>query len=350
MTDQIKKRNRGFTAVYAIVILIVIARLVYIVDKNLSVDKTGRELPSGWQIIAEGYDVRSLAESGKIIWAGGKNGLVGIDKNSGEIIRDLTSDMEFSYVMALLSDESGALWIAHDKGLSVLKNGELTTWTVDDGLPSNHVKALGRDTDGKIWAGTVAGAVFQDGEKWTLVTSEDGLLVDHVNAILPDSRGGVWFGSYVAPRGGVSYLRDGNWQYFTRENGLPHPNVACFMEDDSGDVWIGTGLINRGGALKVTVEENRWRVSRTLTVDDGLAGEKVRSLCLDSFGGLWFGSEYDGVAVLINGGWKIFKQLDGLAYNEVTAIIESNSGDLWLGTLQGITRIKSRALREIHER
>jgi ligand-binding sensor domain-containing protein len=110
--------------------------------------------------------------------------------------------------------------------------------------------------------------------------------------------------------------------------------------DRRGILWVGTGFAGNGGASRFF--DGLWR---TWTRSDGLAGGKVRSLFEDRSGRLWFGSEYDGVAVYDGRRWTVFDVRDGLAGHEVKAIVQDDEGVYWLGTDQGLSRIEEYATR-----
>ena len=60
----------------------------------------------------------------------------------------------------------------------------------------------------------------------------------------------------------------------------------------------------------------------------------------DRAGRLWVGSENDGLAVLADGRRAARLDTDhGLPGMEVTAIVQTGDGALWLATLQGLARI-----------
>jgi ligand-binding sensor domain-containing protein len=309
-----------------------------------------RQAPhSGWQIIRPPYEVSALAEQGQIVWAGGMDGVFALDRNTGDLIRELHLDSPLEGVRALLVDQAGSLWIGHQAGLTRYED---TTWhhyTSDDGLPDNRVNALLVDEARDLWVGTWGGAAILEGGTrtegtWRVLGKREGLAEDMVNVMLQDRQGGMWFGSYVAPRGGISHLQEGTWQHFSIADGLPHNNVTALIEDDAGSVWAGTGLIDRGGACRLERTETGWAIAEALTQQDGLAGAKVRSIYQDRDGVLWFGSEYDGLARYDGHGWRLFTQADGLAADEVKVILQDVEGDLWLGTTDGVTRIHASAL------
>lgn len=301
-------------------------------------------VPPGWTITRPPHVVLTLTVHDDILWAGGKDGVYKLDRQSGDLVEKLEGEHSFEYVKALLVDSSGALWIGHWDGLTRYDGTVWHTYTEKDGLPDNRVNALMEDREGRLWVGTWGGAAFLEGGEWNVLTSADGLTDDMVNVILQDGEGGMWFGSYVAPAGGISYFKDGKWQLFSTSTGLPHNNITSLVEDSSGKIWAGTGLNKRGGAARFGPTDTGWAIEEVITRDDGLAGEKVRSLFQDSDGVIWFGSEYDGVARLDGSHWSVLTDKDGLSHNEVMCMLQDKEGNLWLGTKDGVTRVNPSAL------
>ena len=166
-----------------------------------------------------------------------------------------------------------------------------------------------------------------------------------VSIIMQDGQGGMWFGSYVAPDGGISLYDQEEWQYFSVDNDLPHNNITSIFEDKNETVWVGTGLLDRGGAVSFQFRNHQWSIANVLTEKDGLAGAKVRTIFEDSFGNIWFSSEYDGVTRWSEEGiWNTYSEYHGLAGTEAKVIIQDVDMNLWLGTNNGITKISASAL------
>ena len=296
--------------------------------------------PPGWQIIRPPHDVYCLLFDGDIVWAGGRDGVVSVDRKTGETVKKLPDDAVFSYVRGLHVDKSATLWIAHNKGLTTYDGKIFFTHNTTNGFPDNRVNMIMEDSRGRVWVGTQAGVAVREGERWRVLTKEDGLLDNNVNVILEDNDGGMWFGSYAAPAGGLSYLKDGNWQYFSTGNGLPHNNVSTLFQDRDGFVWVGTGLFKRGGAAQLKKTLDGWQIHKTLSKRDGLAGEKARSIFQDKDGMFWFGSEYSGLAFFDKGKKRVITDKDGLSDPEVKMIKQDTDGDVWLATHNGLTLIK----------
>jgi len=305
-------------------------------------------LSPGWQTIRPTGVVLALSIRGNTVWAGGRDGVYELDRQSGTIIKKLEFNPPLRYVKALLADQSGVLYIGHLNGLTRYDGANYQTYTQEDGLPDNRVNSLMQDRDGRLWVGTWGGAGILDRGKWHILRAADGLIDDMVNVMLQDSRGGIWFGSNMIPRGGISYLKDGVWQLFSIRNGLPHNYITSLFEDKSGDIWAGTGLLERGGAVRFVLTGIGAAILQVLTQRDGLAGEKVRSILQDKDGVMWFGSEYDGLSRLEEGRWRVLTMQDGLSSQEVTCMLQDIDGNLWLGTTDGLTRLNPTALKALH--
>ncbi|HSN56063.1 MAG TPA: two-component regulator propeller domain-containing protein [Candidatus Sulfomarinibacteraceae bacterium] len=76
----------------------------------------------------------------------------------------------------------------------------------------------------------------------------------------------------------------------------------------------------------------------TYTVADGLAGDQVTAIVQDHQGFLWIGtatglSRFDGV------GFRSFGTGDGLPHAGVWSVFESSDGNLWVGTSGGLVRM-----------
>lgn len=304
--------------------------------------------PAGWSVFLPREDILSLADDGERIWAGGRDGLFAIDRRSGAVTPERRDNRTFTYVRALLADPDGTLWIGHDAGLTRRDSAAPPRFTDQLGLPGRAVYALTRDATGRLWAGTDRGAAVLEGETWRPFT--DGLMDPLVFSLLGDTYGGVWFGSYVAPRGGLFVLSAHNRQRFSvQEGGLPHNNVTALCALSDTVVWAATGLIDRGGVAEFIRQPDRgeWISSRSITKGDGLAGEKARSIFRARDGGVWVGSEYDGVAYRRGDRWRTLSTLDGLSHNEVRAMLEDGDGALWLATGAGVTQLDAEARRRL---
>lgn len=82
-------------------------------------------------------------------------------------------------------------------------------------------------------------------------------------------------------------------------------------------MWVGTD----GDGLFL-FEGGKFRVFRT---GDGLAGNQIRALLYDRQGALWIGTAGGGVSRYANGNFQTFSAAEGLAGNRVYAIHEDET-------------------------
>ncbi len=307
-----------------------------------------RAVPSSEiQIFLEKKDICMVALGDHVVWAGGSDGLYRLTRVPATMEFKAEKTGNYRYIKAVLLDKDN-LWIGHDNGLTLIQGDTVTDFTVKDGLPDHRVNALCLDTEGNLWVGTWGGAlVFRDNKVTRILRKEDGLIDDMVNVIMQDSYGGMWFGSYVAPRGGISVLYQGNWQQFSTQETLEHSNINTIIESSNRNVLVGGGLYTKGGGTWFSFGDGRWTKTSALTKADGLAGAKIRSLLEDSKGRLWVGSEYEGLAVFYNGASKIMTKKNGLSNDEVKSIMEESDGTIWIGTREGLVRVDKGGIENV---
>ena len=110
--------------------------------------------------------------------------------------------------------------------------------------------------------------------------------------------------------------KQGTWRTYDGADGL-HPWVSCILQDRQGYLWLGTknGLRRYDGEQFITY-----------TVDDGLAGDFVWSICEDSQGRLWIGTDGGGVSRYDGEQFLTYTADDGLVDDVVRSICEGFPG------------------------
>jgi ligand-binding sensor domain-containing protein len=296
------------------------------------------------RVILKDFDINVLAQQGETLWMGGKAGVKALNLSDYREINIPDELAELQFVRGLAVDSTGLLWIGHFDGLMIYDGNRVIPVNGLRQLPDKRVNTVYLDRQGRIWVGTWDGAYWWDGKNWFTPSYGSGLIHPMVNVIYQDSHLGMWFGSYVAPKGGVSYLNNNQWMYITVNNGLPHPNITAIVEDQE-EIWIGAGLFQRGGAARINLnsETIEKEISLTLSKSVGLAGEKVRSIFVTGTKELWLGSEYDGISIYKDGFQGYLSVQDGLSHNEVKCFLENDHG-LWIGTRHGLNLIDLNSL------
>jgi len=80
------------------------------------------------------------------------------------------------------------VYIATDRGLSVLRGAALTTLKGKDGLPVENTTCLAKGNDGDVWIGTARGAVRMVNDEWHYFGADLWLPDNYVNAVAAGDR------------------------------------------------------------------------------------------------------------------------------------------------------------------
>ncbi|MEX1276097.1 MAG: two-component regulator propeller domain-containing protein, partial [Bacteroidota bacterium] len=127
------------------------------------------------------------------LWVGTTNGL---NVRSGETFRPLklTGDYNQPAIIALRESREGGLWIGTEgRGLAHHRDGKVTFFTTDHGLPVDYVTALYEDAHGALWIGTDGGGLVRYASgQFAVINSKGGLFDDVVFSILEDGYGFLW--------------------------------------------------------------------------------------------------------------------------------------------------------------
>lgn len=291
-------------------------------------------IPAGRTILRPPHDVQCLALIDGAIWAGGKEGLFmfASDGTSLSVPGPLRS---LHFVSALMREDDGGVWIAHEDGMTHWKNTFVRHFSTLAGAFPGRGLAVLRDRDGTLWAGSDRNLVRLDGDTFRPVDLPEAFRLTEAAVLYQDHAGTLWIGDSSPRSPGLISRNPQGFQLYTRQDGLPHHSINTIMQQGKNTgLWVGTGFAGEGGA--VVIDNGTWRaVGR----QQGLAGDKVRSIFADSSGRLWFGSEYDGVAIFGANRLAVMGEADGLAGPEVKAILEHPANTFWLGTNGGLTRI-----------
>lgn len=111
-----------------------------------------------------------------------------------------------NYVISIAVDEKGGVWAGTwGGGLSHFDGTTWKTYTVSEGLPSNHIFMLRKDSKGALWIGTNRGLAKYDGKNFSVYSTQHGLLSNNVFSIAFPDGGATWVGSF----GGVARIHKG---------------------------------------------------------------------------------------------------------------------------------------------
>ena len=328
-------------------------------------------------------------------WGGGVSCFDG-----NEFVNYTTEDgLADNRVPAICEGHHGRMWFGTWGGVSCFDGYQFINYTFEDGLLDNRVRDIMQDREGLLWFAHIHSGLSRfDGETMqtlakapiaeTLIQDKKGriwfgnnnLLYGislhmpnsiqseqsgqheigqqqccrsfgaYLHSLMEDSKGNLWVGT----QGDGLYWyesTDAVWnaankdskcreKHFTKENGLSSNDVSALLEARDGTIWAGT----RGNPACLS----------------GFDGESfsmiptphpiISRLFEDSQGRIWMGG-WDGVGLSCYDGEKLttYNMADGLPDDNITSIVEDDTGNLWIGTHQGLCRFDGREFRAYGE-
>lgn len=347
------KKKRGLST-FLNLLFVGLIFLAFLCAKKVTQKNESTSVREDFKILEKDTEISALFFDGNNVWVGTNNGVMIYDPDTLEVVESIT-DLELVYSAGITSSTDGSIWIGHEKGLTQISStGQRTEYQYPD-IAKGRVNTVLFDGE-KLWCGTYNGAALlkpnwigNQSERWRvqqLLDSSSGLCSDSVNVMIR-VHNGVLIGSYLdTTNGGLTFIKDsGEIQTIGIKQGIPHPYITSLLELPSGEVLVGTGYMEDGGLAVLSNDSGEYRVTDVLSVEDGMPGEKIRSLFYSNQM-IWITTEYDGILVISEEDFqnRVFengiylKQENGLSDNEIKCIVESDHYN-WLGGKYGLTLI-----------
>jgi signal transduction histidine kinase/ligand-binding sensor domain-containing protein len=254
------------------------------------------------------------------LWIGTDDGVYRWDGHGTTRIA-VAQDAHPARTLAMVKDRHGNLWAGTSDGLVRIDPAGRTSFERRDA--SRAVTALFEDREGNLWVGDALGI-----ERW-----RDGAFTSYA-AVDPAMAGGigpvfsgadrVWF---APASGGLYWLRDGRVGAVAALG----TDVVYAIAGDTDGVVVGR---QRGGLTRVRVSGDTF-VTETFTERQGLAQNQVSAVLRAHDGAIWAGTLSRGVSRLAGGAFTTYTTADGLASNTVAAMLESTDGTMWFATPNG---------------
>jgi ligand-binding sensor domain-containing protein/signal transduction histidine kinase len=275
--------------------------------------------------------ITGLAQiAGGYLWLGTLGGPVSFD---GARFRELPivplAGVPNRVVRALYVDSSERLWLGMDRGALVrLSTNETKTYNLSDGLPDQLMTCMGEDAQGYLWI------AYANSEGLATIMGDHVFFrpqIDHAPRRGPwwlaaDPHHNLWFS-----KGGAIGVIE-NFQakvlYQVDDN---HARVAIAR---TGGIWVfGNGRLYRARSGDDELQE----MARL----DGGASIRASALLEDQSGAVWIGAGGRGLFRLKDSNFESMPT----SHRSITCLAEDHEGNIWAGTAGGgINRLRPRAV------
>lgn len=301
-----------------------------------------------------------LLDRNQVLWVGTGRGISRWNYLS-DTFHYLGNQVQRRLITGIAERANGDLWLASQReGLIQLRRkaaGSGQRQATNEPLPSDRISAIVTDAEDNLWIG------FADAGLARLSAGSDRLqritwngTTDYavtklaVDQRRPPAAQQLW----VAIDGaGLFALRPGEApeptlslrQINLATDAIDLHAISALESSQSGQLWIGTS----NGAIG-SLDPN----AEALTMPPPLtaSGEPILSLLESRSGDLWIGTREAGLlqlpAAQLQGeqtALNRFNRIDGLASERVDAILEDDSGALWLSSNRGLTLFDPQSLR-----
>jgi len=322
-------------------------------------------------------DVWTLAGGREgVLWLGTGMGLYRFDGLRFERYRPGDQTLPALNINALFVDEDRTLWLGlFEGGVLQLKGGQVVRYGPAQGLPGGRVLRLAR-ASGALWAAAGKGLARFDGQRWQRVGEAQGYPEPGAEYLFRDRQGTLWVSS-----GERLYRLAAGADRF-ESTGVETGRTAVMTQDNQDRLWLADG---RGGVRPLGLPGS-WRAWAELPENapapgpvraddlasatfspsvvssrDGQAVTLVKQMLFASDGGLWvtvsgrgvFRTEAAAAARLLAGeqlDWSRgtwFTVADGLGSTITVPLLESDDGEIWVGTNVGVSSLRRHRVQRV---
>ena len=315
-----------------------------------------------------GNDVRCLLETHDgALWIGTSEGLA--RWKDGIVTSFTTKDGLPGNGIIVLGESYEKLWLWTDKGIAEQAGNRFVAKRNVDAWPGTALPSLGEPPDEVVFeveAGTPSRTLAMASRSHVTFLNETGntrssatILVGKelpgrkIQALLGDPKGSFWIGT----NGGLARWVNGHLQLFPITDPLATASILSLMEDHEGNLWVGTET----GGLQVLRDQRFHAVGAR----EGLSSDGTTTVVEDRAGTLWVGTSGSGLNAMRRGSdshpsaiklrkdvvpipldseaglIKNYSVRDGLLSDVILSLAAAPNGDLWVGTPDGLNRIRS---------
>ncbi len=306
--------------------------------------------------VIKDINVNSLAYNGGKLWiASFGNGVKMYDTKTGVTVHYPYNGSNEAKVSRVYIDRHKNVWSSDFTGLKILTPGakRLSGYyprTNDPYSIRGSAKGIFQDRQGNYWVyhdpGGVGISMLLKGFTHFDNNNQDYWHTSDINivALQEDKDGNLWLGNST---NGIDIF---NWHtgktirhFYNSSNrySLGQGATMCLFRDSQGTMWIGTYL---GGLQYFDAKTGRFITYRhNDSNSNSIAGNDVRSITEDHDGNLWLAVHGKGVDKFDLKQKRFIhytKSQNRLVNNWTYQVLTDHRGDLWVGTLKGLSRLK----------
>ncbi len=310
--------------------------------------------------LSSNYLQTILLDKNKNIWVGTEN--VGLNKLSipGRKVSlfypaPASENESANDIRAFLEDRSGNIWVASKAGCLYRYNAALTekTTLIENGP---NIYNMTEDKNGNIWLGTRGKGIIElkngnisEAVHYRRSKNTGSLSSDQVFSLLHDRKGRLWASTFdkgLCVKNSSSQT-DGFRTFFDKQSLVSA--IRCLYMDRNGEIWAGTS----NGVLRFNPDAllRNPKAYKYYTTEPGdpksLSNPKVYRIFQDSKGVIWLATaggglnRFDGETADGKGLFRAYSTRQGMASDNMMAMQETPSGDLWVSTENGLFRFNT---------
>ena len=265
--------------------------------------------------------------------------------------KNITSEDGLSQgtVETIIQDDQGYIWLGINDGLCRYNGYEFKIYKHDEELENsitnNYIVDIKQDNSGNIWVGTANGLSKID-TKTDLITNynmndeEKSLSHYNIGDILITKSGDVLVGT-SDDLNIYNEKKDEFYRIFNKDSDLSSQFIRSLAEDENQNIWVATN----NGIDKIDIKNNKNIISfKTGHGKFDISENDIYVVRYDPKGYIWAGALKEGLnRIDINTNEvKQYKNDDrdekSLPGNHVKDILRDSSGNLWVGTDNGLAK------------
>jgi len=344
------KSGCQLTTAVLVFIVGLIAMPAYIVNGQISNDNG----TPGNQSNGSGISVKNvnsiIVDNDNVKWFSTNVGIVSFDGNQWKLHghNPYLPNQDLKSLTYVLNPDGPELWIASPNGATVTRmpiDGQAKSITYNpenSPMISQDVLGIAAGLDTIRWIGTDKGVSALSNDKWLTPDYDgyytEGMFMNYpITSMATNHKGDSLYvgtegvGVFRVYRDELDGISGASIYAQWGPIDLPSDYILSIYIAPDGTKWFGTeeGVASHSG--KNTLDN--WTAYYT---DDGLVDNFVQAISGDKKGNIWFGT-LAGISVFTGSSWISYTTDNGLASNNILSIATDNNGVVWIGTDAGIT-------------